>query len=65
MRALGVGPENIDVVVFSHMHFDHAGGALSAWRDGGALELVFPNATYVVGAEAWQRAVSPHARVDH
>jgi glyoxylase-like metal-dependent hydrolase (beta-lactamase superfamily II) len=62
LRAVGVGPDDIDVVVFSHMHFDHAGGALSAWRDGGALELVFPRATYVVGAEAWQRAVSPHAR---
>ncbi|HET9627548.1 MAG TPA: MBL fold metallo-hydrolase [Kofleriaceae bacterium] len=62
LRAIGLAPEDIDVVVFSHMHFDHAGGALSTWRDGGALELVFPNATYVVGAEAWQRAVSPHAR---
>jgi glyoxylase-like metal-dependent hydrolase (beta-lactamase superfamily II) len=62
LRAVGVGPEDVDVVVFSHLHFDHVGGALSAWRDGGALELVFPRATYVVGAEAWQRAVAPHAR---
>ena len=29
---------------------------------GAQPELVFPNATYVVGAEAWQRAVQPHAR---
>jgi glyoxylase-like metal-dependent hydrolase (beta-lactamase superfamily II) len=55
-------PEDVDVVVFSHLHFDHAGGALAAHRDGAGLELVFPNAIYVVGAEAWQRAVSPHAR---
>jgi glyoxylase-like metal-dependent hydrolase (beta-lactamase superfamily II) len=62
LRSIGLAPEDIDVIMFSHLHFDHAGGALAAWSDGGALELVFPRATYVVGVEAWQRAVSPHAR---
>jgi len=62
LTALDVAPEDIDVVVFSHLHFDHAGGALTAWRDGQRHELVFPNATYVVGDQAWQRAVSPHPR---
>ena len=33
-----------------------------AWKRDAPPALVFPNATYVVGAEAWQRAVSPHAR---
>lgn len=60
--SIGVAPEDVDVIVFSHLHFDHAGGALAAWSDGAPLELVFPRATYVVGVEAWQRAVSPHAR---
>lgn len=62
LAAIGLRPNDIDVVVFSHLHFDHAGGALAAHRDGAGLELVFPRATYVVGAEAWQRAVAPHAR---
>lgn len=62
LAALGVAPEDVDIVVFSHLHFDHAGGALGSWSEGRAHELVFPRATYVVGAEAWQRAVSPHAR---
>lgn len=62
LAAIGIAPEAVDVVVFSHLHFDHAGGALAAWSPGAAIELVFPRATYVVGAEAWQRAVSPHAR---
>lgn len=62
LGAIGIAPNDIDVVVFSHLHFDHAGGALACWSDGAALQLVFPRATYVVGAEAWQRAVSPHAR---
>jgi len=59
---VGLRPEQIDVVVLSHLHFDHAGGALTAYTRGAQPQLVFPNATYVVGAEAWQRAVSPHAR---
>jgi glyoxylase-like metal-dependent hydrolase (beta-lactamase superfamily II) len=62
LAAAGIAPEQIDVVVLSHLHFDHAGGALASWSDGAPLQLVFPRATYVVGAEAWQRAVSPHAR---
>ena len=62
LAELGVAPEDIDVVVLSHLHFDHAGGLLAAHAPGEPLELVFPRATYVVGAEAWQRAVAPHAR---
>lgn len=62
LAAVGLRPEQIDVVVLSHLHFDHAGGALTAHVAGAQPQLVFPNATYVVGAEAWQRAVAPHAR---
>ena len=57
-----VRPEDIDVIVLSHLHFDHAGGVLAAFEPGAAPQLVFPRASYVVGAEAWQRAVAPHAR---
>lgn len=60
--AVGVTPDKVDVVVLSHLHFDHAGGALTAYQPGVAPALVFPNALYVVGAEAWQRAIKPHAR---
>jgi len=62
LAAIGVTPEQVDVVVLSHLHFDHAGGVLARWQDGAAPSLVFPRATFVVGAEAWQRAVAPHAR---
>jgi glyoxylase-like metal-dependent hydrolase (beta-lactamase superfamily II) len=62
LAELGVAPDDVDVVVLSHLHFDHAGGALTAWAPDTAPALVFPRATYVVGAEAWQRTVSPHAR---
>ncbi|MAQ19211.1 MAG: MBL fold hydrolase [Sandaracinus sp.] len=58
----GLAPEAIDVIVLSHLHFDHAGGLLTPWAEDGEPELVFPNAAYVVGREAWERAKAPHAR---
>lgn len=62
LSALGVEPGDIDVIVLSHLHFDHAGGILEPWQDGQPPRLCFPKANVVVGAEAWGRAKSPHAR---
>ena len=62
LRSLGFTHNDISVVILSHLHFDHAGGLLSAWEPERELELLFPNATYIVGREAFQRAKRPHLR---
>ena len=53
----GVQPGDVDAVVFSHLHWDHAGGAtqLDAQR---LLRPTFPNATYFVNRDEWEDAVS-------
>ena len=62
LRSKGIDPDSIDCVVLSHLHFDHAGGLLSAWKEDKSPELLFPNAKVVVGEQAWERALQPHAR---
>jgi glyoxylase-like metal-dependent hydrolase (beta-lactamase superfamily II) len=62
LRAAGFEHEDIDVVVLSHLHFDHAGGLLAPWQQDRAPELLFPNATFLVSAACWDRARAPHQR---
>ena len=62
LRDLGLSDEDIDVVVLSHLHFDHAGGLLAPYSPARAPELLFPKARFVVGQTAFARALAPHPR---
>lgn len=62
LEALGLDDASIDVVVLSHLHFDHAGGLLKAHREGAAPELLFPRARFLVTRDAFERARAPHSR---
>ncbi|MCO7227261.1 MBL fold metallo-hydrolase [Pleionea sp. CnH1-48] len=62
LQQIGLSHEDIDIVILSHLHFDHAGGLLSAWQEGKEPELLFPNAQFITGREHWERAQAPHFR---
>ncbi|HAN79337.1 MAG TPA: MBL fold metallo-hydrolase [Bacteroidales bacterium] len=61
LAAKGFAPEEITDVVLTHLHFDHAGGAISR-TESGELVPTFPNATYYVGKAHWEWAVNPNLR---
>ncbi|RLB49209.1 MAG: MBL fold metallo-hydrolase [Deltaproteobacteria bacterium] len=62
LAAIGLTDADIDVVVLSHLHFDHVGGLLEPFAEGQPAALLFPKARFVVSRSAWQRALEPHLR---
>lgn len=61
LKILGLEESDIDIVVLSHLHFDHAGGLLSNYGEE-PVRLLFPKARYFTGKEHWARALQPHLR---
>jgi glyoxylase-like metal-dependent hydrolase (beta-lactamase superfamily II) len=59
---VGFEHTDVDLVVLSHLHFDHAGGILAAHESGLPPQLLFDRARFVVGRRAFERARAPHAR---
>lgn len=47
LRQTGVKPTDVNVVFFTHLHFDHVGWTV---QDG---SLTFPNARYLAGQGEW------------
>jgi glyoxylase-like metal-dependent hydrolase (beta-lactamase superfamily II) len=55
VRAAGFSPDDVSVVVNTHLHFDHAGG--NTYRDAeGRIRLAFPNARHFVQRGEWDYA---------
>lgn len=57
----GVDPGDIDLVLASHLHFDHAGGFTRRLDDGRVVPR-FPKARYIVHRGEWHDATHPHER---
>ncbi len=64
LEALDVSPEDVDIVVNTHLHADHCGwNVLHEERDGEPLlRPTFPNATYYVAGVEWDDANHPNER---
>lgn len=60
LAELGVEPDSIDVVVLTHLHFDHVGGCTR--RTGAGVEPVFRRARHVVQRAELDAALHPHER---
>lgn len=61
LAAAGVRAEDVQVVLASHLHFDHAGG-FTARDASGAIVPRFPNARYIISRGEWDDAMHPHER---
>src|SRR5437763_16106843 len=61
LARLGVRPEAVDLVLTTHLHWDHAGG-FTRRAAGGGLELTFPRARHVVQRAEWDFALAPDPR---
>ena len=60
LKSRGLRPDQITLVVNTHLHFDHSGG--NTYRDGDRLVPTFPRASYVFQRLEWQDAMSPNER---
>ena len=61
LRRLGIRPEEVDAVVTTHLHWDHAGG-LTRRDEYGELELTFKNARHFIQRSEWDFALRPDVR---
>ena len=61
LESAGLAVGDIDVVLATHLHFDHAGGFTSRAADGRIIPT-FPRARYVVRTAEWEDATHPHER---
>ena len=61
LRALGLTARDIDIVVLTHLQFDHGGGCTKLDRSGSAVPT-FTKAQYMVQRSCWDQAINPSER---
>jgi glyoxylase-like metal-dependent hydrolase (beta-lactamase superfamily II) len=62
LEKLGYKASDVTDVIFTHLHFDHCGGATRYNEDKTEISLVFPNATHWVGEAQWINFQKPNVR---
>jgi glyoxylase-like metal-dependent hydrolase (beta-lactamase superfamily II) len=60
LASAGIATTDIDVVIATHLHFDHVGGLTR--REGDRLVPTFPGARHVIRQGEWEDATHPHER---
>jgi len=60
LAAAGIAPEDIDIVINTHLHFDHCGW--NTVRKDGKIVPTFPRAKYYAPEGEWQYARRPSER---
>ena len=60
LAAVGIRPEEVDVVVNTHLHFDHCGGNTTMVE--GKPRPAFPRASYVIQTGEWEAATHTNER---
>ncbi|HAE32271.1 MAG TPA: hypothetical protein DCF86_00360, partial [Dehalococcoidia bacterium] len=61
LKEVGLNARDIDIVVLTHLHFDHSGGCTKLNRSGDAVPI-YPKARHIVQEKCWIEAVSPNER---
>jgi glyoxylase-like metal-dependent hydrolase (beta-lactamase superfamily II) len=62
LAAHGLTVDEITDVILTHLHFDHAGGAIRWNNDKTGYEVTFKNATFHTSRQQWEWATSPNNR---
>jgi glyoxylase-like metal-dependent hydrolase (beta-lactamase superfamily II) len=61
LSELNLTPEDIDLVILTHLHADHAGGVVKL-DESGKKTPRFPNARHIIQIKEWNDAMSPDER---